>query len=244
MGSTRLPGKVLADVAGLPLLDRIVGRVRAARSVHAVVIATTELAEDDLLVRHALASGVVSVHRGSDTDVLSRFAGAARLARADIVVRITADDPFKDPEIVDRAVDELRSDPGLDYCSNTIRPTYPEGLDVEAFRSAALFRADAEARLPSEREHVTPFIWKRPELFRAKNFEFERDLSSWRWTVDYEQDIEFARSVYSHFQGQPLVPFREIIAWLEGGGAGVVKAADAIRNEGYLKTIAAERSEQ
>lgn len=243
MGSTRLPGKVLADIAGITLIDRIIARVRAAPSVGSVVVATSDSSEDDELVEHVRKTGLASIYRGSEFDVLARFAGAATMSRADIVVRITADDPFKDAEVIEQGIGLLVSDTSLDYCSNTLRPTYPEGLDVEVFRASALHRAHSEAKLPSEREHVTPFIWKNPGLFRALNFEYERDLSSWRWTVDYPEDLEFARNVYSHFRDQPLISFKTIIAWLEGAGAGLARASDAVRNEGYLKSIAAERTE-
>ena len=129
--------------------------------------------------------------------IRDRFYQAAREFNAEIIVRITPDDPFKDPEVVDKVLSYYLSRQGdLDYVSNTIKPTYPEGLDVEAFSFRVLEQAWQEAKRPSEREHVTPYIWDHTELFRLANVENDKDLSHLRWTLDTEADLRFARKVY------------------------------------------------
>src|ERR1019366_7701536 len=126
---------------------------------------------------------------GSAEDVLDRYYQAAREVGAGVIVRVTADDPFKDPVVVDQVAGRLMRDPQLDYASNTLEPTYPEGLDVEAFTFSALERAWKEASVPSDREHVTPYIRCNPEMFRTANVSHSPDLSALRWTVDYEADL-------------------------------------------------------
>lgn len=242
MGSSRLPNKVLADVCGRPMLQRLIERVEVASGVDTVIVATTTACSDDVLADWVRANTKYAVYRGSESDVLDRYYQCAKEAGASIVVRVTADDPLKDPALISHALDCLAADPELDYCSNTLRPTYPEGLDIEAFRFGALERAYREAALPSDREHVTPYIWRHPELFRLKNFEFSRDLSGWRWTVDKPEDLEFIRAVYSHFQRQPLVSYLDVIAFLEQEPQLREINQGTVRNEGYLKSIRMEKA--
>lgn len=189
MGSTRLPGKSLKPLAGKPVLLRVIERTALAIGQDNIVVATTRLRIDDPLCDFAERQGA-AIFRGDETDVLARFAAAARATDADPVVRITADDPLKDASEIRRAVATLR-DGGFDYVSNTIEPTLPLGLDVEVFTRAALERADAEATDAYEREHVTPFIWRRPDRFRLQNLTRAPDLSRYRWTLDTEADFRF-----------------------------------------------------
>jgi spore coat polysaccharide biosynthesis protein SpsF len=240
MGSTRLPDKVLADIVGKPMLARILERVSAARSVDAVVVATTNLSEDDRLADYVRTTPF-ALYRGSALDVLDRYYQAAKMHRAAIVVRVTADDPLKDPGIIDQAVSLLEGRTDLDYCSNTLAPTYPEGLDIEVFRFAALERAHAEASLPSDREHVTPYLYKHPEFFKLHNFRHHHDLSDWRWTVDRPHDLDFMRAVFTHFHDQPLVSYVDVIDWLSKNPDVRAINAGIVRNEGYLMSLAAER---
>jgi spore coat polysaccharide biosynthesis protein SpsF len=242
MNSSRLPGKVLVDIAGTPMLQRIIERTAAARSVDEVVVATTIGPDDDVLVDQLHRAGVGSVYRGSVDDVLDRFARCATLHRADIVVRVTADDPLKDPGLIDRAVAILMTDPSMDYCSNTIIPSFPEGLDIEVVRFAALSRANAEAFLKSDREHVTPYIWRHPKRFGVHNFSADRDLSSWRWTVDEPADVEFMRAIFARFGDDPLVPYQQVVAWIDANPDLRLINEGQARNAGYLKSLQADRS--
>ena len=241
MGSTRLPGKVLTEISGKTMLQRVVERTSAAKSVDEVVVATTNEKEDDTLVNYLKNEGICDIFRGSVDDVLSRYYECAKLHKADIIVRVTADDPLKDPQIIDQAIELLNEDPMLDYCSNTIEPSYPEGLDIEVVRLSALERAHNEAQLASEREHVTPYIWKHPNLFKILNFKFERNLKDWRWTVDKPEDIEFMRCVYREYGSCPLVSYKDVIVWLDKNPQIRQINSGINRNEGYLKSLDLEK---
>lgn len=210
MGSSRLPGKVLADLAGEPMLARVVARVAAAARVHGVVVATTEDPADDAVVRAAARLGAAS-YRGPEADVLARYLGAARAAAADAVVRVTADCPLLDPEVVDRVVAALG--PEVDYASNTHQRTFPQGLDVEALHRDTLERVARLAASPAAREHVTAFLREAPELFRTRQVQAPRDDSDLRWTVDTEEDLQLVRALYGLLgPGSRARPYHELVA--------------------------------
>ena len=237
LGSTRLPGKTLADICGKTLLQRVVERSRAIPKVSKVVVATTTLAEDDAVAACAIQCGA-SVFRGAVNDVLDRFVEAARAEGASVIVRITADDPFKDPEICGRVLDEfLRSEPAPDYVSNTIEPTWPEGMDVEVFSFNALQRAAREAVLASEREHVTPYIYNHPERFRIVQVKHSEDLSAIRCTLDYPEDLAFARAVYTRLDDGSLFGVDKILALLDAEPELRKLNRGFLRNAGYLKSL-------
>jgi spore coat polysaccharide biosynthesis protein SpsF len=195
MGSTRLPGKSLRPLAGLPLVTRVAQRALAATQIDRVVFALPLGPQDDPLATHVQEVLGLQVHRGSAEDVLARFADVVRAEQPSIVVRLTADDPLKDPAVIDMAISMLLADDSLDYVSNSLQSSYPEGLDVEVVRAVALLEADAEATLPFEREHVTPFIWQRPERYRLAHLIAPRDLGSWRWTLDNDDDFRFLEAL-------------------------------------------------
>jgi spore coat polysaccharide biosynthesis protein SpsF (cytidylyltransferase family) len=241
VGSSRLPGKVLADLAGKPMLLRVVERVGRARSIARVVVATSRAAGDDAIAALCAGAGV-SCSRGSEEDVLSRYADAARAFGADPVVRITADCPLIDPGIVDRVVGAYAAG-GVDYASNIDPPSFPDGLDVEVFSAAALAKADGEARLRSEREHVTLYIRNHPESFRKRNVDSGRDLSSRRWTVDEPADLAVARAIYERL-GSQAFGMDEVLRLLEDepeiarGNAGIARdegLAKSLREDGVVR---------
>jgi len=195
MGSKRLPGKVLQRIMGETLLGHIIDRISKSKFINGnIILATTSNPSDQIIVDFANEKHL-DCFAGSEDDVLDRFYQAAKLADADIIVRITADDPFKDPEIMDEII-KIMIDGDFDYVSNTIEPTYPEGLDIEVFSFDSLEKAWKEAKKSSEREHVTPYIWNHPAIFNLYNVKNKEDLSSMRWTVDTDKDFEFARAVY------------------------------------------------
>jgi spore coat polysaccharide biosynthesis protein SpsF len=198
-GSTRLPGKVLMDIAGYPMVSRVVQRSRQARLLTEVVLATSTEERDEPLARLA-AQLDVPCFRGSEGDVLSRFFGATQAFNADLVVRLTADCPLLDGAVIDQVVRVFQESEGMDYVSNTLERTYPRGLDTEVFTRDALARAHREAKLPYEREHVTPYIYNHPELFSLRNVTHIPDLSAYRMTVDEAIDLEAVRRIYRHFQ--------------------------------------------
>jgi len=206
LGSTRLPGKVLADVGGRSMLGRVCDRARRAALVDQVVVATT-LEPDDQQVVDECARLQVACFRGSTEDVLERYDQAARAFEADAVVRITADCPLIDPQVIDLVVgafqearQALQHSASLLYASNTLRRTWPRGLDVEVMTAAALAQACREAREPYQRTHVTPYIYQHPDLFRllavTQRVPGPEDLGHWRWTVDVPEDLDFVRAVY------------------------------------------------
>ena len=215
MGATRLPGKTLLEIGNRPLLAHVIERARACRRAQQVVVATTTDPDDQPVDELAARLGC-QVYRGSADDVLDRYYQAALQSGAGIVVRFTADDPFKDPTVTDQVIARLLSDPALDYASNTMEPTFPEGLDVEAFTFAALERAWREARLPAEREHVTPYLYNHPERFRLASVTSPRNLSHLRLTVDYEQDLRLAREICFRLgPGGRIFSLQEIVSLLE-----------------------------
>lgn len=241
MAASRFPGKVLADICGRPMLEWLLERVASVNSIDQIVLATTDQGADNQLAAWASThKRVAACFRGSEWDVLDRVHRAAVNSAADLVVRVTADDPLKDPGVIRHAIELCQAQPALDYCSNTLRPSYPEGLDIEVFRFAALDRAHREATQCSEREHVTPYIWKNPQIFRIQQFSSARDLSLWRWTVDKPSDLEFVRAIFSHFRDRPLVPYQDIVAYIDMHPELVEINSGTVRNEGYLKSVKQE----
>ncbi len=222
MGSSRLPAKVLTDLNGQPVLARVVNRVSRARRVDKVVVATTDLPLDDAVEDYCRINGW-SCFRGAENDVLNRYYQAACRHRADVVVRITADCPLIEPEIVDLVVsDYLDHAATVDYVSN-VHPvrTFPRGLDVEVMSFDALVRAEHEDHNPAWREHVTVYLQRNPGLFTARNVVDEADHSEQRWTVDTIEDLTFVRRLYSHFNDDQF-GWREVLdllrqhpEWLE-----------------------------
>jgi spore coat polysaccharide biosynthesis protein SpsF len=189
-GSTRLPGKVLQDLGGRPLLRFMLDRLADLR-VDDLVIATSTLARDDVVAEIATAAGRPVV-RGSETDVLDRFVTALDAHPADHVVRLTADCPLADPVLIESVL-ARHLDRGADYTSNVFPRTFPRGLDCEVVTADALRSAHAEATDPAEREHVTPFFYRRPERFALANMRNDLPLGREGWTVDTADDLEFVR---------------------------------------------------
>lgn len=241
MGSTRLPGKTLAKIEDKPLLWHIIERVKHAKKIDKIIIATTNLNEDKKIVAFAEKMGIVCF-TGNENDVLDRFYQAAKKHGADIIVRITADDPFKDPNIIDDFLGYLKNNRQLDYVSNTIKPTYPEGLDIEVFSFATLQKAWKEAKKSFEREHVTPYIWQNPKKFSIKNMSFKKDFSHLRWTIDYPQDLQFAREIYKRlYAKKPIFLMQDILEVLEKEPELVKINQGIMRNEGLLKSLKKEK---
>ena len=196
MTSTRLPGKVMADLLGQPMILRQIERLRRAKRIDQIVVATSTDASDDGLVERLTAEGI-GVYRGSLDDVLSRYAGALEtFSGHETVVRLTADCPLADPELIDATI-ELYQNTQADYASNTPeRRSYPKGLDIEVMRADVLRTTATEATDSYDREHVTPFIYGRPERFKIAGLEQHASEGEVRWTVDRPDDLEFVRAVY------------------------------------------------
>lgn len=215
MGSTRLPGKVLLDLAGEPILGRVMNRTQRAQTLVEVVVATTVQPVDDAIVRLCAERGW-PCFRGSEEDVLDRYYQTAMAHQADVVVRITSDCPLIEPEVIDRVVREfLDLQPEVDYSCNVLpRRTFPRGLDTEVMRFDVLERAWREDHNPAWREHVTPYIYHNPDLFRIHGVTNEVDYSHLRWTVDTPEDLDFVRRIYDHF-GHDHFTWQEVLEVLE-----------------------------
>jgi spore coat polysaccharide biosynthesis protein SpsF len=216
MGATRLPGKVLKDVAGRPMLAQQIKRLRQFRAADELMIATTDLPADDAIVELARKLDV-DCFRGSEADVLGRYVGAARQAQAEVIVRVTADCPLIDPEVGDRVIRELTEHADeCDYASNVLRRTYPQGLDVEAMFWDTLLRLDRLSRSPADREHVTVLPRVRPDLFLTRSVEDDQNHAGLRWTVDTEIDLQLIRTLYEVLDlGESTWSYRQILAYVQ-----------------------------
>ena len=215
MGSERLPGKVLLDIAGETMLSRVVTRVRQSKLIDEVVVATTTNGMDQAIVDECARLGV-RITRGSEEDVLGRYVEAAAFANADVIVRVSADSPLVDPEVTDRVVFAfLSADPPVDYASNKLLPSFPLGLDVEAFSRDALLRAARDAEEPYERAHVTVHMYSRLDQFTLLPVTADRNLHHWRWTVDTPEDLEFARGVFSRLGRGNDFSWKDVVTLVE-----------------------------
>jgi spore coat polysaccharide biosynthesis protein SpsF len=213
MGSTRLPGKVLKDLGGDTVLARVVSRTRRATLLNEVVVATTVLPADDMIVREC-ARLKVAYFRGDELDVLDRYYRAAQEFAAAAIVRITADCPLIDPELTDATI-RAGLDQKADYATNSLVLTYPRGLDVEMFTAAALERAWSAASEEYQRVHVTPYLYEHPELFKVVSITDEADHSQCRWTLDTAEDLEMIRAIYQHFGNRDDVRWNEVLDLME-----------------------------
>jgi spore coat polysaccharide biosynthesis protein SpsF len=213
VGSTRLPAKVLLDLAGESMLARVVARARRVQRIDEVLVATTDQAADDAIVAECRKYSV-PVSRGDQNDVLDRYFRAAQLSKAEAVVRITSDCPLLDPGVTEKTVAAFL-DERPDYASNTLERTYPRGLDTEVISLAALSRAWQVARQPYEREHVTPHIIEHPEAFKHLSVTGEENFSQHRWTVDTPEDLRLVREIYSRSPGDGQFSWRDVLQLLE-----------------------------
>ncbi|MBD3257708.1 NTP transferase domain-containing protein [candidate division GN15 bacterium] len=200
MTSSRLPGKVLKEVLGKPLLAYQLERLLSSRKADDIVLATTVNLTDQPLVDFCRSRGI-SFYRGSEQDVLARYYEAACGHDADVIVRVTSDCPLIDPRVVDRVIADYREG-GADYVANIIERSYPRGMDCEVFSFEALAAAYREAAERPEREHVTPFIHRQPARFRLRNVAYSEDQSRHRWTVDTLDDFELMRCMLEALAGK------------------------------------------
>lgn len=217
MTSSRLPGKVLFEINGRPLLSYMLDRVKAARTVDQLIVATSLQVSDNPIAGLCQREGI-PCYRGSLDDVLDRYYQAARHYKSDVIVRLTGDCPLIDPQIIDAVVRKFQAGQ-YDYVANDAPPdgmTYPDGMDVEVFSFKALKRAWQEAKKPSEREHVTFYFWKNPHLFSTSRYDLKENLSGYRLTVDYREDFEMIRSLMDHFaENNSVFTMKEIISFLD-----------------------------
>lgn len=216
MTSTRLPGKVLKKVLDKPLLEYQIERIQRSKHLHEIVIATTTNETDNPIVELANKLGI-NVYRGSEEDVLSRYHEAAIQYGADIIVRLTSDCPVIDPKVVDNVIQYyLENQSRYDYVSNTLTRSYPRGMDTEVFTFQALKESYNEAEEKHEREHVTPFIYLRPNRYSLGSVQYITDKSTYRWTVDTPEDFELIRRIIENlYPSNPHFTLEDTITLLE-----------------------------
>ena len=237
VSSTRLPGKVLKPILGRAMILRQVDRLARSVCIHQLVLATSDQPSDDPLAELCRVEGI-PCHRGSLDDVLDRFHQAALAAGPpDHVVRLTGDCPLTDPTVVDQVI-RTHLEQGNDYTSNTLEPTFPDGLDVEVVRFRCLVEAWREARLRSEREHVTPFIYARPDRYRLGSVVAETDRSHLRWTVDDPVDFQLVSRIYEAlWEENPAFGTSDVLALL-GRRPDLAELNSALeRNAGFAKSL-------
>lgn len=234
--STRLPGKVLKPILGIPMLLRQLERVKNARLIETLIVATSQDITDDPIEKLCRENNI-TCFRGQLDDVLDRFYQAAKPFNPDHVVRLTGDCPLSDPVLIDQVISYHITN-NFDYTSNTIEPTYPDGLDVEVFRFSSLEQAWQEAILPSHREHVTPFIHQQPNRFKIGKVKNNVDLSHLRWTVDEHLDFILVEKIYETlYLNNPMFSTKDILLLLENKPELVKINSDYQRNEGYIKSL-------
>jgi spore coat polysaccharide biosynthesis protein SpsF len=238
MSSTRLPGKMLTSIMGKPLIQYVIDRIFKSKRIDNFILATTNNPQDRVLIQFAKKNSL-DFFTGDENDVLDRFYQAAKRFSIKIIVRITPDDPFKDPEIIDKAVEIfLNGQDRIDYVTNILPPTYPIGLDIEVFTFEALQKAWNEAKKPSEREHVTPYIWNHPEIFQIKNFGLEKNLSYLRWTLDDYRDLQFTQEIYQRLYPKKKIFLMNDILKLLNQHPSLVKINERnTKYEGYIKSL-------
>ncbi|GCD09008.1 cytidylyltransferase domain-containing protein [Clostridium tagluense] len=198
MGSTRLQGKVLMNICGKSVLEHDIDRLKRVENIDQIVIATTTLGKDNVIVEEAKRLGV-TCFRGSEEDVLSRYYYAAKENNADVIVRITSDCPLIDSKVTEKTIQMYLNNLGqYDYVNNTLEKTFPRGLDTEVFGYKSLEKAFNEAIIQRDREHVTAYIWDNLQIFRVGCYKNNRDYSELRWTLDTIEDFKFITEVYNY----------------------------------------------
>jgi len=234
--STRLPGKVLMDILGEPMILHQLRRLKKSIFLDNIIVATSNEKSDDNLATVCADAGY-RVYRGSLDDVLDRFVQAIKNDFCDHVVRLTADCPLTDPNVIDEIAKQHLQRKN-DYTSNTLPPTFPDGLDAEIFTISALLNAWENAFLPSHREHVTSYIYNNPEIFTIDNYANNRDLSQMRWTVDEVEDFDFVTQVYKNlYPSKADFNMDDILTLLDNRPDIVAKNNFIARNEGLKNSL-------
>ena len=234
-GSARLPKKVIQKIDNdLTVLDYVIDQVKYSQKIEKIIVATTNLIEDDLICKYANLQKI-ECFRGSSEDVLDRFYQCAKKYSAKTIVRITADNPLIDPNIIDKIINEYNK---CDFITNTLERTFPYGTEVEVFSFVSLEKAWQIAKKPSDREHVTFYLWMQPERFKLFRYDYPINLSKFRFNLDYIQDYCLIRSVFEALYPQNnLFTLEDTIDWLKQNPK-ILKFNDMIKpNQGWNKSF-------
>ncbi len=243
LSSTRLPGKVLKSLLDKPMLQRQIERIHFAKNFDKIVVATSNDPSDDPIEQFCKKIAVYC-YRGSLDDVLDRFYQCALRHQAKHIVRITADCPLIDPEIIDQVIQEHLLQHN-DYTSNVGIETYPDGLDVEILTFSALEKCWTEAKKPSEREHLTSYIRSNLSLFKTSNIESKINRAHHRWTVDHEEDFLLVETIYKHLLKDNIrFTSNDIYLLLEKNPQMMAINKNHQRNEGYFLSLKKENAPQ
>jgi spore coat polysaccharide biosynthesis protein SpsF len=214
MSSSRLTGKVMMKINGQPMIYWQIQRILESKNVNQLVVVTSDQSTDDPLVAF-LQKNAVDVHRGSLNNVLSRFHEVDMKYSSDAFIRLTGDCPLVMPDLIDKMVEQFYEQ-DVDYLSNTLIPTFPDGLDVEILKHGVLEKLTNFHLNQNEMEHVTYGVYKRPELFKLQNFINDTNRSQDRWTVDYLEDLEFVREIFKNFSGREnKFSYKDVCSFLE-----------------------------
>ncbi len=240
MGSTRFPGKIMEIIRGKTMLEMVVLRAKRSKKADNVIVATSRNKENTVLSKKAEELGVPCFH-GDEDDVLDRYFQCAKRYGSDVIVRITGDCPVIDPAIIDDTISFFEKK-GVNYVSNVHPPTFPDGMDVEVFDFASLEKAWKEASLPSEREHVTPYIWKNDKKFTTANLTNKEDLSRYRFTVDEKEDMTFLSEVLKRIDGEDY-SMEDLIRVIRNNPKLLKINGMYRRNEGFERSIKADKDE-
>ena len=215
-GSSRFPGKILSKINGKSYLEILYKRIKRTKKVDEVVIITTNLIEDNE-IENLCKVIKAPIYRGSNEDLLDRHYQANKIFKGDFVVKIPSDCPFSDPNINEEIISVIQSSSSIEYASNYHPPTFPDGLDIEIARSDILERAWHEAKQSHEREHTFPYIWDNPEKFNLYNHinKLGNMFKTHRWTMDYQEDLDFVKQVYKEFNFSEDFFFEDILKLLK-----------------------------
>jgi len=236
-GSARLPKKVIQKIDNnLTVLDYVIDQVKYSQKIEKIIVATTDLIEDDLICKYANLQKI-ECFRGSSEDVLDRFYQCAKKYSAKTIVRITADNPLIDPNIIDKIINEYNK---CDFITNTLERTFPYGTEVEVFSFVSLKKAWENAKKPSEREHVTPFIRNPKNKFVLKNIKNQKNISNFRYTVDKLEDLQLVKEIIKNISTRPI--FLQDIIKLNKDKPEIFEINKNIKHDGYLSSI--EKDEQ
>ena len=236
MTSTRLPNKVLMDMGGKTVVGQVFNQLSFSKLLNEIVLATSTDKSDDPL-ENWVKDNHIRYFRGNLNNVLKRFFDTAKQVGADIIVRITADCPLIDPEVVDNVISGFLEG-GYDYYSNTNPPTFPDGLDTEVFSFATLERAYKEAELQSEIEHVTPYIRNHPGIFKMGNYKSEINYEYLRWTLDNREDYDLLTRIFNALRKEnSFISHKEVMNYIDADSNLLKTNAHIKRNEGYIKSL-------
>ncbi len=234
-GSERLPNKVLEEIENLPMICHIINRIKKAKNIDQIILATSNVESDKILLNIAKKFEIIGF-AGDEKDVLDRYYNAAILYHANPVIRITGDCPLVDPILLDKMIDFFQKS-NYDYVSNTLERTFPDGLDIEIFSIGALKKTYDESKWSSEREHVTPYILKNQNKFKTYNYKNEKNLSHLRWCVDKQNDLLMIKRIFQEMRPNHFFSTDDILKIISEKPDISQINCDIVTNEGYKKSI-------